>query len=117
MYDAPFHIGSRKLENRVALITGGDSGIGRSVAVLFAREGADVAVVHLPEEKADAEFTRERVLKEGRRGLLIAGDVSREKFCAAAVKWTVKEFGKLDILVNNAAFQVRSLQRSDSGAL
>lgn len=77
MYDAPYYIGSRKLENRVTLITGGDSGIGRSVSVLFAREGADVAIVHLPEEKADAEFTRECVIKEGRRCLLIPGDVSR----------------------------------------
>ncbi len=93
-----------KLENKVALITGGDSGIGRAVAVLYAREGADIAIVYLCEH-ADAEDTKRAVEKEGRRCLLIAGDVAHRGFCRQAVEMTVAEFGKLDILVNNAAFQ------------
>jgi NAD(P)-dependent dehydrogenase (short-subunit alcohol dehydrogenase family) len=105
LYDAPFYKGSGKLQDKVALITGGDSGIGRSVAVLFAREGADIAIVHLDEE-ADAEITRQAVEAEGRRCLVIAGDVSRAKFCEMAVKRTVAKFGQLDVLVNNAAFQL-----------
>jgi NAD(P)-dependent dehydrogenase (short-subunit alcohol dehydrogenase family) len=113
MYDAPFYLGSRKLENRVALITGGDSGIGRSVAILFAREGADVAIVFLPQERPDAEITKNAVEAEGRRCALIAGDVSRQKFCETVVKRTVKVFGKLDILVNNAAFQVHTARFRD----
>jgi NAD(P)-dependent dehydrogenase (short-subunit alcohol dehydrogenase family) len=116
MYDAPFYLGSRKLEDKVALITGGDSGIGRSVAILFAREGADIAIVHLPEEKGDAELTRELVTGEGRRCLLIAGDVSRERFCEGCVRRTVKTFGRLDILVNNAAFQVHTARLADLSA-
>jgi NAD(P)-dependent dehydrogenase (short-subunit alcohol dehydrogenase family) len=89
----------------VALITGGDSGIGRSVAVLYAREGADVAIVYLAEEQTDADETREAVERAGRRCLLIAGDVTDPEFCRDAVKTTVQSLGKLDILVNNAAFQ------------
>ena len=89
----------------VALITGGDSGIGRAVAVLYAREGADVAVVYLPDEHSDAEDTRDAIEQEGRRCLLLPGDVSDSAFCREAVTQTVAEFGKLDILVNNAAFQ------------
>ncbi|MDB5469490.1 MAG: short-chain dehydrogenase [Caulobacter sp.] len=108
MFDAPFYKGSEKLKDRVAIITGGDSGIGRSVAVLFAREGADVAILHLKAEQTDAEATRAAVEKEGRRCLLISGDVREKAFCQAAVKQTVKELGKLDILVNNAAFQVHT---------
>jgi NAD(P)-dependent dehydrogenase (short-subunit alcohol dehydrogenase family) len=104
-YEAPHYKGSGKLQDKVALITGGDSGIGRAVAVLFAREGADVAVVYLPEEQVDAEETREAVEREGRRALLIPGDVRESQFCRAAVEQTVSQFGKLDILVNNAAFQ------------
>jgi NAD(P)-dependent dehydrogenase (short-subunit alcohol dehydrogenase family) len=104
-YEAPHYRGSSKLNNRAALITGGDSGIGRAVAVLFAREGADVAIVYLPEEQVDAEETREAVEREGRRALLIPGDVRDAKFCRKAVEQVVEEFGKLDILVNNAAFQ------------
>lgn len=96
--------GSDKLKDKVALITGGDSGIGRSVAVHFAREGADVAIVYLNEDK-DAEDTRKMVEKEGRKCLLIAGDVGEEKFCRNAVQKTVDELGKLDILVNNAGEQ------------
>jgi NAD(P)-dependent dehydrogenase (short-subunit alcohol dehydrogenase family) len=100
--------GSGKLRNRVALITGGDSGIGRSVAVHFAREGADVAIVYL-EEHADAKKTRDLVEKESRRCLLLAGDVGREAFCREAVNATAEYFGRLDLLVNNAGEQhVRS---------
>ncbi len=104
-YDAPFWQGSRKLAGLAAIITGGDSGIGRSVAVLFAREGADVAVMYL-DEKEDAEITKQAVEREGRRCLLISGDVSRRKFCFEAVRKVMRTFGRLDILVNNAAFQL-----------
>jgi NAD(P)-dependent dehydrogenase (short-subunit alcohol dehydrogenase family) len=104
-YEAPHYRGSSKLNNKTALITGGDSGIGRAVAVLFAREGADVSIVYLPEEQKDAEETQAAVEAEGRRALLIPGDVRRAAFCRDAVGRTVEEFGKLDILVNNAAFQ------------
>jgi NAD(P)-dependent dehydrogenase (short-subunit alcohol dehydrogenase family) len=108
MYDAPFYKGSGKLDGCAAIITGGDSGIGRSVAVLFAREGADVAIIYLGEEQGDAEDTRKAVEAEGRRCLLIPGDVRDRDFCIDAVARTVKAFGKLDILVNNAAFQVHA---------
>jgi NAD(P)-dependent dehydrogenase (short-subunit alcohol dehydrogenase family) len=101
---APDYVGSGKLQGMVALITGGDSGIGRAVAVLFAREGADVAIVYL-NEHSDAEETRQHVEREGRRCLLIPGDVKNAAFCREAVERTVREFGKLDVLVNNAAFQ------------
>lgn len=104
MYDAPHYKGSEKLLDKVALITGADSGIGRAVAVLFAREGADVAVAYLNEHE-DAKVTKRAVEAEGRRCILLAGDVADAKFCKQAVARTVKELGKLDILVNNAAFQ------------
>jgi len=104
-YKAPLYRGADKLLDKVALITGGDSGIGRAVAVLYAREGADVAVVFLPAEKRDAQETARAVEAEGRRCLLIPGDVKDPSFCRAAVEQTVDEFGQLDILVNNAAFQ------------
>ncbi len=104
LWDAPFYKGSEKLQDKVALITGGDSGIGRSVAVLFAREGADVAIAYLDEHE-DAEITRAAVEKEGRRAILMPGDVADPAFAREAVDRTVREFGKLDILVNNAAFQ------------
>lgn len=104
-YEAPAYKGSGKLQDKVALITGGDSGIGRATAVLFAREGADVAIVFLPAEKSDAVETQHAVEAEGRRALLIPGDVSNSKFCRKAVEQTVKKLGKLDILVNNAAYQ------------
>jgi NAD(P)-dependent dehydrogenase (short-subunit alcohol dehydrogenase family) len=94
-----------KLEDKVALITGGDSGIGRSVAVLYAREGADVAIIYLPEEQKDAEHTQRVIEEQGRRCLLLPGDVTNFNFCSEAVERTVAELGKLDILVNNAAFQ------------
>lgn len=103
-YEAPGYKGADKLKDKAALITGGDSGIGRAVAVLFAREGADVAIVYLS-EKVDAEETKRLVENEGRKAILIEGDVKDSKFCRKAVEKTVKEFGKLNILVNNAAFQ------------
>jgi NAD(P)-dependent dehydrogenase (short-subunit alcohol dehydrogenase family) len=104
-FEAPEYKGSGKLDGRVALITGGDSGIGRAVAVLFAREGADVAIVYLPEEQSDAEVTESAVVVEGRRCLLIPGDVCDSSFCDQAVQATVDAFGWIDILVNNAAYQ------------
>jgi NAD(P)-dependent dehydrogenase (short-subunit alcohol dehydrogenase family) len=104
MYDAPHYEGSNKLRDKVAIITGGDSGIGRSVAVLYAREGCDVAIVYLCEHK-DAEDTKHAVEREGRRCILIAGDVADPAFCKHAVEQTMLELGHLDILVNNAAFQ------------
>ncbi len=107
MYDAPFYKGSEKLKGKVALITGGDSGIGRAVAVLFAREGADVAIAHLA-EGGDAKDTIAAVEAEGRRCIALAGDVKDKAFCRDAVKRTVKELGRLDVLVNNAAFQVHA---------
>jgi NAD(P)-dependent dehydrogenase (short-subunit alcohol dehydrogenase family) len=102
--DDPDHRGSRKLQDKVALITGGDSGIGRAVAIAFAREGADVAIVYLNEHK-DAEETKRLVEKEGRRCVTIAGDVGHEQFCQDTVARTVEALGRLDILVNNAAEQ------------
>jgi NAD(P)-dependent dehydrogenase (short-subunit alcohol dehydrogenase family) len=104
MYDAPYYKGSDKLRDMVALITGGDSGIGRAVAVLYAREGADVAITYL-NEHTDAEETKRAVEAEGRRCITMAGDVADFRFCEAAVEQTLEQFGKLDILVNNAAFQ------------
>ena len=101
---APDYEGSRKLRDMVALVTGGDSGIGRAVAVLFAREGADVAVAYL-DEHDDAEETKRCIEAEGRRCILLPGDVKNPAFCRSAVESTVREFGKLDVLVNNAAFQ------------
>lgn len=112
MYDAPFWIGSKKLDGKVALITGGDSGIGRAVAVLFAREGADVAISYLTEHK-DAEDTQKAVEAEGQKCILLPGDVSERDYCRKAVAETVKKLGKLDILVNNAAFQIHSAEFED----
>ena len=96
--------GSEKLKGKVALITGGDSGIGRAIAILFAREGADVAIGYL-NENSDADETKQLVEKEGQKCLTIAGDIGYEEFCQQAVQKTLQEFGQLDILVNNAAEQ------------
>src|SRR5436853_2324202 len=96
--------GSGKLQDKVAIITGGDSGIGRAVAVAFAKEGADVCIVYL-EEHRDAKETEQLVEQHGRKCLLIDGDVGDEKFCARAVDQTLSEFGRLDVVVNNAAEQ------------
>ncbi len=96
---------ANKLEGKVAIVTGGDSGIGRSVAVHFAREGADVAIVHLAEERSDARETAEHVEAAGRRCVLIEGDVRSSDFCTEAVERCAAELGGLDILVNNAAYQ------------
>ena len=104
-YMAKDYRGSDKLKDKVAIITGGDSGIGRSVAVLYAREGADVAIIYLPVEQSDAEETKLAIESEGRRALLIPGDVTSAQFCRDAISKTVKEFKKIDILVNNAAYQ------------
>jgi NAD(P)-dependent dehydrogenase (short-subunit alcohol dehydrogenase family) len=104
-FEAPEYRGSGKLEGRVALITGGDSGIGRAVAVLYAREGADVAIVYVPQEQSDAMETETAVIAEGRRCLLVPGDVRDPEFCREAVRQTVDAYGWLDIVVNNAAYQ------------
>ncbi len=104
MYEAPAYLGSEKLKNCAALITGGDSGIGRAVAVLYAREGADVAIVYLDEHE-DAEETKRAVENEGSRCIVMSGDVADPEFCREAVRKTIKTFGKLDVLVNNEAFQ------------
>jgi NAD(P)-dependent dehydrogenase (short-subunit alcohol dehydrogenase family) len=102
--DPQHHRGSGKLRGKVALITGGDSGIGRAVAIAFAREGADIAIVYLDEHQ-DAEETQGLVEREGRRCFRLAGDVGDEDFCGESVEQTVRELGRLDILVNNAAEQ------------
>jgi NAD(P)-dependent dehydrogenase (short-subunit alcohol dehydrogenase family) len=98
------HRGSGKLENKKALITGGDSGIGRAIAIAYAKEGADVAIVYLNEHD-DARETARLVCEKGRRCILVAGDVGDENFCGEAVRRTVDELGGLDLLVNNAAEQ------------
>jgi NAD(P)-dependent dehydrogenase (short-subunit alcohol dehydrogenase family) len=104
MFEAPEYLGSSKLKDKVALISGGDSGIGRAVAVLFAREGADVAIAYLNEHE-DAKETKRAVEKEGRRCILLPGEISDPAYCRQAVAQTVSQLGQLDILVNNAAFQ------------
>ena len=106
-YAAPRYRAAGKLEGKAALITGGDSGIGRAVANLYAREGADVAIVFLPAESEDAEETKRVVEACGRRCLLLPGDLTDRAFCEEAVERTAREFGKLDILVSNAAYQNR----------
>jgi NAD(P)-dependent dehydrogenase (short-subunit alcohol dehydrogenase family) len=112
MWEAPYYKGSGKLEGMVALITGADSGIGRAVALLFAREGADVAIAYLDEDK-DAEITQRAVEAEGRRAILLPGDVADPAYAKDAVAKTVKQLGKLDILVNNAAFQMHMAKLED----
>jgi NAD(P)-dependent dehydrogenase (short-subunit alcohol dehydrogenase family) len=112
MYDAPFYLGSGKLKDKVAIVAGADSGIGRAVCILFAREGADIVALYLSERR-DADETRRGVELQGRQCLLIAGDVRKRAFCHQAAARTVKYFGKLDILVNNAAFQVHTAEFLD----
>ncbi|MCZ8522814.1 MULTISPECIES: SDR family NAD(P)-dependent oxidoreductase [Paenibacillus] len=97
----PLHYGTGKLRGKVAIITGGDSGIGRAVAYLFAKEGADIAVVYL-NEHSDAMETKERIRQLGRRCLTFAGDVGHESFCRQVVQQTAAEFGRIDTLINNA---------------
>jgi NAD(P)-dependent dehydrogenase (short-subunit alcohol dehydrogenase family) len=115
-YKAPLYKGSGKLQGKVALVTGGDSGIGKAVAVLYAREGADVAIVYLPPEQSDAEETKKAVGSEGRKCLLLPGDVCDAKFCRDAVEKTVRELGRLDVLVNNAAYQQEQTRLEDISA-
>lgn len=102
--ESPDYRGSGKLQDKVALITGGDSGIGRAVAILFAREGADVAISYLDEQE-DAETTRDLVEEEGRKCLLLPGNIEDAEWCAQLVDDTIAEYGRLDILINNAAVQ------------
>ena len=104
IYDRESYKGSDKLKDKVALITGGDSGIGRAVAVLYAKEGANVAISYLDEQQ-DAEKTKQEVEALGQKCLLLPGDISNETFCQEVVQKTVDEFGQLDILVSNAAEQ------------
>jgi len=119
-YDRDDYWANRKLQDKVALITGGDSGIGRSVAILYAKEGADVAIIYLDEHE-DAQETKRLVEERGRKCLLVAGDIASEKFCQEAVQRTVDEFGRLDILINNAAIQyaedTQTLEDIDSARL
>jgi len=112
-YQADEYRAAGKLVDKVALITGGDSGIGRAVAVLFAREGADIAVGHLPAERSDAQQTKREVESHGQRCLLVEGDLTNAAFCDETVERTVEEFGKLDILVSNAAYQNRKQSLED----
>ncbi|MCH7552104.1 SDR family NAD(P)-dependent oxidoreductase, partial [Patescibacteria group bacterium] len=102
-YQAREYKPADKLLDKVALITGGDSGIGRAVAFLFAKEGANVAITYLPEESIDAETLKQEIEKLGKKCLCLEGDVSNSGFCKEAVDKTVQEFGSLDILVNNVA--------------
>src|SRR4028118_2300097 len=108
--------GCGKLEGRKALITGGDSGIGRAVAIAYAREGADVLISYLPEEEEDAQETRQQIEQAGRKAVLVPGSIAEEDHCKALVQRCVDELGGLDILVNNAAYQMthNSLQEWSS---
>lgn len=104
-YGKDSYKGSGRLTGKAALITGGDSGIGRSVAVAFAKEGADVAISYLPAEEADAKETIDAIKATGRKAVAIPGDLSDEQFCKNLIDQTIKELGKLDVLINNAALQ------------
>ena len=109
----PSYKGANKLKDKVALITGGDSGIGRAVAVHFAREGADVAISYTPREDIDAQKTKKLVEAEGRKCLLLPGDIRQEAYCSDIVEATVKQFGQLNILVNNAGLQLQHKRLED----
>jgi NAD(P)-dependent dehydrogenase (short-subunit alcohol dehydrogenase family) len=112
-YEAEAYRAANKLDGKVALVTGGDSGIGRAVAVIFAREGADVAITYLPEEQSDADETHAAIEREGRRCVMLSGDLTDPVFCAHIVDTTIAELGKLDILVSNAAHQNRKQKLAD----
>ena len=112
-YQAEKYRPAGKLQGKTALVTGGDSGIGRAVAVMFAREGADVALIFLPEEETDAGRTRDEIESEGRQALLLPGDVTDPDFCRNAVDTVAKRFGKIDVLVNNAAYQKHRAKLDD----
>jgi NAD(P)-dependent dehydrogenase (short-subunit alcohol dehydrogenase family) len=112
-FEAPAYRPAGKLLDKVALITGGDSGIGRAVAVIFAREGADIALTYLPEEEIDADETRMAIEREKRKCLLLPGDLTSAPFCQEIVDKTVAQFGKIDILVSNAAHQNRKDKLAD----
>jgi NAD(P)-dependent dehydrogenase (short-subunit alcohol dehydrogenase family) len=112
-YQAPHYKPAGKLEGKVALVTGGDSGIGRAVAVLYAREGADVAITALPEEQGDADETRAAIESEGRRCVVLEGDLTDADFCQDTIDRTVAELGRLDVLVSNAAHQNRKESLDD----
>lgn len=112
VYDNPEVSGSGKLKDKLALITGGDSGIGRAVAILFAKEGADIAIGYL-NEHSDAEKTREEVEKYGRKCLIVPGDISKESDCKILVKKVIDVFGRVDILVNNAAIHYQAEKLED----
>jgi NAD(P)-dependent dehydrogenase (short-subunit alcohol dehydrogenase family) len=112
-YEAPRYKPAGKLKGKVALVTGGDSGIGRAVAVMFAREGADVAIACLPTERVDADETRRAIVAEGRRCLVVDGDLTALETCQALIDRTVAELGQLDVLVSNAAHQNRKKQIED----
>jgi NAD(P)-dependent dehydrogenase (short-subunit alcohol dehydrogenase family) len=111
--DNPGERGSGKLQGKVALISGGDSGIGKAVAILFAKEGADIAIMYLQAEQVDAEDTAKKVEEYGRQCLLLAGDISKEETSKTAVAEAVKKYGKIDILVNNAAIHYESKTLED----
>ncbi|NLI92116.1 MAG: SDR family oxidoreductase [Peptococcaceae bacterium] len=104
IFENPSYQPSGRLQGKTALISGGDSGIGKAVAILYAKEGADIAIVYLDEHE-DAQITKERIDQLGRRCLLLTGDIGEEAFCREAVEETIQTFGKLDILVNNAGEQ------------
>ena len=112
-YDAPTYLPSGKLEGLVALVTGGDSGIGRAVAIMFAREGADIVISYLPVEQEDAEETQTAIESTGQKALLLPGDLMDRQFCDEIVEETIRRFGRLDVLVNNAAFQQHQKRLDD----